>query len=276
MKKRAMFMTCAALACLAGMAVRASAVPTADLSRTSINSADPTYNWPAPGTGSMNAYSGDIYVLGTSSLTTPGDNPYNAWRESSALTVFSGTIHNAEDPWWNVSAQTAYNIDAKATYNPTNPVVVERHRAETTLQIQAWGHVSAFLENQAVVDTVGFAGDWWYTTTGADGSTQLAMQHAELSTAPAAGTAKSEMKPNLNIGGRGGVWLNQTSLSFYLWAHGKQYIHNDNEEDAVSLNTNILAADPSQVGWRGYVNAYDLQAGVYVHIAFTTGYSAIP
>lgn len=72
-----------------------------------------------------------------------------------------------------------------------------------------------------------------------------------------AGTTVAHLFPELTID----QWISRASIHFFLQANGKQYIHNNEEEDAASIATYIGAWNSSIVGFEGFVVGYDYDFG---------------
>lgn len=254
---------------------RTNAQPFAFMTKGSANTSDTTATWPAPGGGSLYATQGTTWVAGNGALLTPGNSLYNNWVESSARREFSGLIANAEFPVWWVYARARYEIKASVTYNPTTPVSVERHRAETTLSLQAYEDVLAMIENRVVVDNTATTGATVYDITGAGGNMFLGagLEYAEDSPGTA-GTTVARLFPELTID----QWISKASIHFFLQANGKQYIHNNEEEDAASIATYIHAWNSSIVGFEGFVVGYDYDFGTgqLIEAVYVLGDGLIP
>lgn len=219
-------------------------------------SGDRTSRWPSPATGGIAGYSGYVWVLGSGSLGSPvSGGYYNAWVTTWADKRYQGFI---DDPYatWVIDANSRSDLNAKAMIARLGGSG-GNVRAETTVTAEVRGDFSAFNEVQTAVDNISPTSQSSYSATGG-GSPPItyptggAYDHKYFSTLL---TGRTFENPK-SMGCPCQQAFTGSIIVFYMYARGRQYIHNSGERNT-SLFTTIYHTDPSQPGWNGVCTVFD-------------------
>lgn len=211
--------------------------------------------WLSPAIGGITGHSGYVWVLGSGSLGNAQSGvTYNNWVTTWADKRFQGSI---DDPnaTWIIDAAFHSDINAK--------IIVSRQRstggnvrAETTCTAEVRGDFSAFTEMQTAVDNISSSSQSTYAAVGG-GSTPITyptggyLDHKYIPTA----WSGSQDNP-LTVNCYCSQAYTGSILVFYMYARGKQYIHNNGEQNA-SLSTTIFHTNPATPGWNGTLLVFD-------------------
>lgn len=157
--------------------------------------------------------------------------------------------------FWQLVVGEDFTLSADASY-VDNGGWLEDYRAEVTYTSEIRGDFGYFAEDMRAIDRYSSTGDSTYDAVGggqypityADGGNL----NVKAGPGPLSGVDSNTIRLLINV--------NQTftgnSVDYWLYARGKQYIHN-NEEEAVTLGTSITHTGQSSVGWDGWLLAYD-------------------
>ena len=228
------------------MATAIFAVRDSRVSKTPTESGPVTYDWVRPALGSINAYSADTNVTGSGILTDTGDNYYNGAATSWANAHYDGTITDVDNGAWELKIDYPGDLIARATYYPTGLFPrLERMRAEAegTWELRGdFGNQAGAW--QCVVDTAGSGASTYDVVGGGASPITYAGQGTEwkiqIFDAPPVTTSTHAFGPP--IAGPTFWVKNRRDVQFDLYVRGKQYIHNNKEEDG-GLFTGIYCAN---------------------------------
>jgi len=242
----------------------AQAVPDSTLQSRLTQTGTVTHRWAAPGTGNIVARSGDVWVTGEGSLRTPGDHTYNGWATSWADKLFVGNITNVDDGYWVLDrASCGYRIKADAGFVWSSILgTFERYRAETTATAELRGDFTYFFEHCVVLDNYSPTGTTQYDAQGGGVPPIIYPNGGSCSVKEGPGAFGVDGRETNDVtvsGSIAGRKRDDKLVVFYLYARGKQYMYNENEED-VSLATSISGAH-SVIGWHGQIISYERLGG---------------
>lgn len=251
------------------------AVPDSTVSKTLTQSGTVTHNWAAPATGSINAYSGDTNVTGSGTLTDTGNNYYNGAATSWANAHYDGTITDAEIGAWELKIDYPGDLVAQSTYYPTGLIPsLERMRAEAegTWELRGdFGNRAGAW--QSVVDTAG-SGTSRYDVVGGGNPPRTYVGRGtewkiQIFAAPPVTSSAHSFGPP--IAGPTFWVKNSLDVHFDVYVRGKQYMHNDEEEDG-GLFTSIYCNNPDgTTGTFGtWLKSYYWDGSMWVQIRMHT------
>lgn len=212
--------------------------------------------WGGSATGALHGDSGDVWVTGSSSLSTPGNNTYNNWATTWANSPYFVVVGQEGLYLFHLDVSFEASLSAKAHYVHTDPAYLETYRAETTCTAEVRGHFSAFAESQIVVDSYSSTGSSYYNALGGGSPAITYYDEGWSNVLHGPGPMSGTVDNNRTFGAYCDQWYTGQGVSFDLYARGKQYIHNANEED-VSLYTSISHQDTDRPGWIGRLYIYN-------------------
>lgn len=200
---------------------------------------------------------------------------YNNWRTGESLQSVRGDIAVIEGTGlWEINATSEYTLRAKVWYHSILgglPVIlgtVRSCRAETTGTGEIKGDFNAFSESEVVVDSYTAVGISYYDAVGGGPNPSTYPGEGWYSVLQIGKVWNGQGYDPVSNARSMGTYCNQTysgnSVSYHVYARGKQYIHN-NKEELAKLWTEIEVGDPSIPGWQGTLTAYDAQGNV-IHI----------
>ncbi len=223
-----------------------------------MESGDDDHDWAAPAGGSIQGYSGDMYVTDSGSFFDGEDNEYDESITTWADGPYHGVITGADEGVWELSVNYPGYIKAHTNYVPTGWFPSkEPFRAETTLTLELRGSFGNHgFERQVVVDSYTTPGLTEYDPVGG-GSSPSTYSEQGLSSVFAAINGPKVNHADVNWDPTP-IRVTGLGMNFNLYARGKQRIKSDKEED-VSLYTLITATDDDgNTGWNGWVKSYEL------------------